>query len=116
MNYEMSLFAKPFEKVKSGQQTIEVRLYDEKRRKVNIGDTITFAKLPEREESVTVDVVGLSRFGSFSDLFSSLDKCRIGHPDEYTIEDQINGMREVYPEEREKELGVLGIHIRRQST
>lgn len=112
MEHKMSLFAEPFERVKSGRKVIEVRLFDEKRQKVNIGDTITFTKLPNRDESLTVEVIGLSRFSSFHDLFSVFDKSKFGHPENFTIEDQIEGMREIYSEEREKELGVLGIHIK----
>lgn len=112
MEHKMSLFEGPFERIKSGRKSIEVRLFDEKRRKVNIGDTITFEKLPNREDRLTAEVVDLSRFGSFADLFATFDKSKFGHLEHLTIEDQIKGMREVYPEEEEKEQGVLGIHIK----
>lgn len=112
MKHKMSLFAEPFERIKSGRKVIEVRLFDQKRQKVGIGDTIIFEKLPDRDESVMVDVVGLSRFRSFRDLFLAFDKSKFGHPKDFSLEDQIAGMREVYSEERERELGVLGIHIR----
>lgn len=112
MRHKMSLFAEPFEKVRLGRQDIEARLFDKKRQKVSIGDTIIFEKLPNRDESLTVEVVGLSRFSSFRDLFSAFDKSKFGHPKNFSLEDQIAGMREVYSEEREKELGVLGIHIK----
>ncbi|MFH1896478.1 MAG: ASCH domain-containing protein [bacterium] len=108
----MSLFAEPFERIKSGRKVIEVRLFDEKRQKVGIGDTIIFKRLPKRDESITAKVVGLSRFGSFRDLFSAFDKSKFGHPENFTLEGQIAGMREAYSKEREKELGVLGIHIK----
>ena len=108
----MSLFAEPFERIKSGRKTIEVRLYDKKRRKVAIGDTIIFERLPDRNESIAVGVVGLSRFNAFRNLFAAFDKSKFGHPENFTIEDQVKGMREVYSEERERELGVLGIHIK----
>lgn len=112
MDHKMSLFTEPFEKIKLGQKVIEVRLFDGKRQKVSIGDTITFERLPERDESVTVEVVGLSKFGSFRDLFSAFDNSKFGHPEDFNLEDQIAGMGEVYSEEREKDLGVLGIHMR----
>ncbi len=112
MKHKMSLFAEPFEKVRLGQQNIEARLFDKKRQRVNIGDTIIFEKLPDRDDSVAVEVVGLSRFGSFRDLFSSFDKSKFGHSRDFSLEDQVAGMREVYSEERENELEVLGIHIR----
>ena len=39
---EMKLDKEPFEKIKSGEKTIELRLYDEKRRKIRVGDIIVF--------------------------------------------------------------------------
>ncbi len=42
MVHEMLLAPKPFEMMKSGQKTIELRLYDEKRKHIQIGDRIRF--------------------------------------------------------------------------
>ena len=39
---EMKLDKEPFEKIKSGEKTIELSLYDEKRRKIREGDIIVF--------------------------------------------------------------------------
>ena len=41
----MKLNPAPFEMIKSGQKTIELRLYDEKRQLVNIGDEIVFTNM-----------------------------------------------------------------------
>lgn len=38
----MKLQQKPFDSIKTGQKTIEMRLNDEKRRLINIGDEIEF--------------------------------------------------------------------------
>ena len=65
MNHEMSLTEDPFYRIKSGKKIIEVRLLDEKRQAIKIGDIITFYKLPEKSEKITVQVRGLSRFNSF---------------------------------------------------
>ena len=39
MVHEMKLHESPFKKIKSGKKTVELRLYDDKRRKINIGDS-----------------------------------------------------------------------------
>lgn len=49
MEHFMRLHEEPFELIKFGKKIIEIRLNDEKRQKVNIGDTITFSKLPDCE-------------------------------------------------------------------
>ena len=38
MEHTMNLNAHPFEMMRSGKKTIELRLYDEKRRKISVGD------------------------------------------------------------------------------
>ena len=40
MVYEMKLNSKPFGMIRSGRKTVELRLFDEKRRKLNPGDHI----------------------------------------------------------------------------
>lgn len=34
---------RPFEKIKSGSKTIEMRLFDEKRQRISVGDFIEFS-------------------------------------------------------------------------
>lgn len=41
-NHMMYLTPSPFKKIKEGHKTIELRLYDEKRKMISVGDTITF--------------------------------------------------------------------------
>lgn len=42
MRHTMKLKEDPFERMKNGTKTIEFRLYDEKRRKIKVGDEIEF--------------------------------------------------------------------------
>lgn len=111
MNYTMKLTADPFERIRSGRKTIEVRLYDEKRKEISLGDTISFLKLPDLSETVETKVVGLSRFKSFRDLYSVFGTEPFGHQPDMTVEEQVLGMRDAYSEEQEKKFGVLGLHL-----
>lgn len=43
MLYTMKLKQEPFEKIRNGSKTIELRIYDEKRQQVQIGDFIEFS-------------------------------------------------------------------------
>ncbi len=112
MIHEMRLDTEPFEKIKAGKKTIEIRLYDEKRQKVKVGDIIIFHKLPDNVETIKVEVVGLSIFGSFRDLFSNFDKSKFGYDKNLTIDEEIQMQRAYYSEEEEKKYGVVGIHIK----
>ena len=109
MNHNMKLKPSPFEKIKSGKKTMELRLYDEKRQLLNIGDTITFTNM-ENSEELTVKVIGLHRFDSFKDLYNNIDKKLIGY-DENEVVDP-NHMNEYYSIEEQEKYGVLAIEIK----
>ena len=61
MRHTMKLKEDPFERMKNGTKTIEFRLYDEKRRKIKVGDEIEFFKLPKLQERILVRVKNLYR-------------------------------------------------------
>lgn len=65
MLYKMKLQESPFERIKNGTKTVEFRLYDKKRSKINIGDQIEFSKLPDLQETILVDVLDLYRDNTF---------------------------------------------------
>ena len=58
MIHQMKLKNDPFERIKSGKKTIEIRLYDEKRRKIKENDYIEFTNL-EDGEVIKVKVIKL---------------------------------------------------------
>ena len=69
MIHKMKLNESPFERIKNGTKTVEIRLYDEKRQQVKIGDKIEFSKLPDLQEKLLVDVIELYREDTFKKLF-----------------------------------------------
>lgn len=50
MKHVMKLHSTPFEMIQSGRKTIELRLHDEKRRLISIGDEIKFVSLSSVEK------------------------------------------------------------------
>ena len=63
MTHQMQLQPEPFDMIKSDEKTIELRLYDEKRRKIRIGDEIVFTNT-ENGETLAVRVIDLAVFAS----------------------------------------------------
>ena len=106
MLHQMKLNEEPFERIKNGTKTIEFRLYDEKRRKVKIGDKIEFSKLPDLQEKILVDVLDLYTEPSFEELFEKLYK------DKELAKQKANAMYEIYSPENEKKYGVVGMKIK----
>lgn len=106
MLHKMKLKENPFERIKNGTKTVEFRLYDDKRKQINIGDKIEFSKLPDLQEKLVVEVLDLYHEKTFKDLFEEL------YTDKKEIERKIESMYTIYSPEEEKEYGVLGIRIK----
>ncbi len=65
MLYTTKLKQEPFEKIRNGNKTIELRLYDEKRQQVQIGDFIEFSLMDNPNEKIQTRVTALHHFDSF---------------------------------------------------
>ena len=105
----MNLQPQPFERIKSGSKDIEMRLYDERRKPIKIGDTILFTN-NQTKEVLGVEVVNLYRFNTFDELYDRFDKIRLGY-----LEDEIanpKDMEQYYPLDKILRYGVLGIEIK----
>lgn len=106
--HHLNLQPKPFEAIKSGQKIIESRLYDEKRQRINLGDTIRF-NLDKTEEVLDCEVVGLLRYPTFRDLVKDFPASYFGGNDS---EEVVADLSQFYTAEQQKELGVVGIKLR----
>jgi len=71
--HQLKLATIPFETIKSGNKIIESRLYDEKRREIELGDKIEFTNRETGETLLTL-VIGLHRFQTFEDMFERIWK------------------------------------------
>lgn len=107
---EMTIHLHPdvFDVVKMGNKNIEARVYDEKRRKLNVGDTLIFLKRPLEEESIKAKVVSLDIYSDFKELVKHYDISRL-YMSSYTKEMYLNELARFYTEEEQKEFGVVAI-------
>jgi len=107
----MGLYEGPLESMKTGKKTVEVRLYDEKRRKIKPGDTIQFTKVPGGDETLTVEVVGLRKFPTFRDMYETIPAENFDAVGD-SIDEMVDSTYEIYSPKREKEWGTLAITIK----
>ena len=112
MRHEMSLRPGPFEKIADGSKKYELRLLDEKRRMISIGDTITFA-CTEDERTVHVRVVDLMPFADFDQLYAALPLTECGYTEETAATAHPKDMETYYPPEKQAQYGVLAIKVER---
>ena len=110
MEHILKLQPKYFDFIDYGTKRIELRLYDEKRQKINVGDTILFQKEPELEKTLRVKVVGLLRYNSFEELFNDFDISMLADSS-MTKKELLTVLEEFYTPEKQKTYGVVGIRI-----
>lgn len=109
MIHEMTLAPAPFKSIGTGKKRIEMRLYDEKRAKINVGDEIEF-KNTVTHEKIKCAVIKLTRYRDFFELYSNSDKEEIGYNANETA--NAEDMYTYYSPEQIKKYGVLAIEIK----
>ena len=113
MVHELHLHDQPFRKIAEGRKTLEVRLRDEKRRALGVGDTLRI--INRTNGSVLLaDIGALIPAGSFTRLLEELTPQAQGSD---TLEKALAELYEYYDPLQEDALGVLGIvmhDVRRQ--
>lgn len=109
MIHNMRLHNDPFIKIKNNTKTIEIRLNDEKRQQLKVGDTIEFTNVTNNEK-ILVGITDLYKFKNFTELYKKFDKISLGYN-----EDEIanpKDMEEYYSTIEQEKYGVLGIKIK----
>lgn len=106
----MKLQPKPFHQIKNGSKEIEMRLYDEKRQKIKVGDRIKFTNI-ENGETIETTVEKLYVFSSFKELYQKIPTIKLG----YQIGEKADpdDMKQYYLEEEIQKFGVVGIKIKK---
>lgn len=110
MKHEMKLQPKYFNFIINGTKRIELRLNDEKRQIIKVGDIIKFSKEPELNESFEAKVIGLLNYSSFNELFKDFD-ISILADSSMTKSELLDVLEEFYTPEKQSRFGVLGIKL-----
>lgn len=114
MRHQMHVEAKYREMIKNGTKRIEVRLYDAKRRKVQLGDEIEFLPMAAGEydprDKVIVRVTGILRYESFAALFQDFPMAMLAAED-YTVEALLKDLERLYTPGLQNTYGVVGFRF-----
>lgn len=109
MTHQMKLKPIPFDLIKSGQKTVEMRLNDEKRSLIKIGDFIEFTNT-ESGEKVLTCVCNLTKFDNFEALYKHFDKRLLGYCEGENADPC--DMSQYYKKEDVEKHGALAIEIK----
>lgn len=107
--HEMNLQPKYFDFIKDGTKRIELRLYDEKRQLIRLGDIIEFTK--SDDEKIKAEVIGLLLYSSFNDLFEDFDISILADAT-MTKQELLDVLGKFYTSEKQAEFGVVGIRLK----
>ena len=87
--HNMNLNPSPFEMIKSGKKTIELRLFDEKRQQIK----------------------NLYKFDTFEKLYKTLPLLKCGYTPDTICNAHFSDMQEYYSVEEQEKYGVIGIEL-----
>ncbi len=108
MLHEMKLKPNSFASIKSGVKDIEMRLNDEKRQAVKVGDNVRFTNTGTGG-TLTAMVIARHEYPNFAGLYAAFDKTRLGYaPNEAASPAD---MAQYYPEEEILKNGVVGLEL-----
>ena len=108
ITYLMHLKKMPFELIKSGKKTVEMRLNDRKRKYIDVGDTIIFDN--DDRETLMVRVVDRRVYESFDELYAAYnDKTVLGYLEGEKADP--SDMLEYYTKDKIKQHGALALTV-----
>ena len=109
MIYYLNLHNDPFQKIKSKNKTVEMRLFDERRKNITVGDILIFEN-NDSKEKLSVEVIDTKVFKNFEELYKSYDKKELG----YDLNEIANpsDMLKYYNQENIDKYGTLAISIK----
>lgn len=107
MTITMHLHAEPFQKIKNGKKKIEMRIKDEKRSKIKVGDIIEFENR-KTKEIISKKVINIYNYKNFEELIKNYNKEILGYNEEDNI---LEELEIYYPKEEQEKLGVIAIEL-----
>lgn len=109
--HEMKLAKKFFLRMKEGKKTVELRLFDEKRQRIEVADAIRFVCAEDEGQTLLRYVLRLHRAQTFEALYKKLPLSALGYTEEEEERASAEDMRAFYSAEEEEKYGVLGIEL-----
>lgn len=107
--HQMNLQERYFDYIQTGTKRIELRLYDDKRRQIKLGDEIEFAKSDTAK--LKAQVIGLLLYNSFEELFEDLP-IELLADKTMTKSELLEVLGEFYTDEQQQKYGVVGIRLK----
>ena len=112
MIHIMKLKEQYFNYIRYGTKEYEIRLNDEKRKKIKSGDLIEFQKEPLLEEKMLITVDNILYYDNFDKLLNNINIDFLADSS-ITKKQLILDLENFYPIEKQKKYGVVAIKLRK---
>lgn len=106
--HTLRLHPEPFDEIATGAKTMELRLYDEKRRHIEVGDELIFVDRRNPENTITTKVIHLVHAQNFHELLANSEVLRKSGPNGQWLEQQLE---QFYNQADQRQYGVIGIEF-----
>lgn len=106
--YYLNLHDKPFSLIKERKKTVEIRLFDEKRQKLSVGDELIFKHVVTKETLKAI-IKKMERFTNFKELYECVPHEFLGYSAQENV--HFTDMYAYYKESDEQHFGVVAIYI-----
>ncbi len=106
--HRMRLESYPFDLFKNRKKSVEMRLFDDKRKKLKVGDLIIF-KNKENGEEIISEIYGLKTYKTFDELYANYKKEQLGYENN---EATPNDMAQYYKPDQIKKFGTVAIEVK----
>ena len=106
----MNLVPSAFSKIADGSKTIELRLNDEKRQRINVEDTVVF-NCTSTKDIIMSQVKLLHKFSDFEELYKVLPLENCGYNKAELDTAHYTDMEQYYTKEQIEKYGALGIEL-----
>lgn len=108
--HQLSVREPYYHLLKSGVKTVELRIWDEKRQKIQVGDTIVFLKAENPNDSFLATVISLIHAKNFGELSEMISPQSAGFSNKEAL---VKTMRSIYTLDAQEKTGVVGIQIQK---
>ena len=108
MTHYMNLWDDSFQAIKEGWKTVEMRLNDEKRSAIKIGDIVEFSNTTTQEK-MSCKVTNIYKYRDFAELYKNHNKLSIGYKENEAANP--DDMLLYYTREDIEKYGVVGLEL-----
>ena len=109
--HRMRLEPEPFARIERGEKTWELRLWDEKRRRIHAGDVIRFESRADDTDTLYALVREIRVFPSFAELYRALPLTEIGYAPEEAHAASASDMDRYYSPEGQARWGAAALRL-----